>query len=68
MMQELEGRIAEAMSSGQQRARCLLHRWRTGFTWEHRQLSMETAGKTENLGMEVGKWIYPTQGLADVLF
>jgi len=26
------------------------------------------SGKTENLGMEVGKWIYPTQELADVLF
>lgn len=60
MMQELEGRVTEAMSSSQQRAWCLLHRWRTGFTWEQRQLSMETAGKTENLGMEVGKWIYPT--------
>ena len=26
------------------------------------------SGKTENLGMEVGKWIYPTQELADILF
>lgn len=45
VMQETEERIAKAMPFSWQRVWDRSHR--TDFSWEYRQLSMETAGKTE---------------------
>lgn len=65
-MLEIEGRLAKAMSFSWPGICDRMHR--TGFSWEPTQLSMETAGKTENLGTEMDKWVYPLRKIMDILF